>query len=76
MLPPILRNAPAMAVVLLSVALSWTAGANADDPPRDPAPAVPPEPLVFNYHLMHPGGESLPGDPNGTKRLSGNNSSS
>ncbi len=25
---------------------------------------VPPEEAVLNYHLMHPGGKSLPGDPN------------
>ena len=32
---------------------------------------TPPESLVLNYHLMHPGGESLPGDPNAAYCLDG-----
>jgi sucrose-6-phosphate hydrolase SacC (GH32 family) len=31
----------------------------------------PPEELVLNYHLMHPGGESMPGDPNAAFALDG-----
>jgi sucrose-6-phosphate hydrolase SacC (GH32 family) len=34
-------------------------------------PSVPPEKLVLNYHLMHPGGESDPGDPNAAFCLDG-----
>lgn len=33
--------------------------------------AVPPESMILNYHLMHPGGESLPGDPNAAYHLDG-----
>lgn len=33
--------------------------------------ATPPEEWVLNYHLMHPGGESLPGDPNAAFALDG-----
>ncbi len=35
------------------------------------ARATPPEEWVLNYHLMHPGGESLPGDPNAAFALDG-----
>ncbi len=35
------------------------------------ARATPPEEWVLNYHLMHPGGESLPGDPNAAFHLDG-----
>ena len=68
MLSPRLRSAPAVAAVLLSIALCTTTVANAGD---DPTTAVPPEPMVLNYHLMHPGGESLPGDPNAAYYLDG-----
>jgi sucrose-6-phosphate hydrolase SacC (GH32 family) len=37
----------------------------------DDADARPPEELVLNYHLMHPGGKSLPGDPNAAFCLDG-----
>lgn len=33
--------------------------------------SAPPENLVLNYHLMHPGAESLPGDPNAAFCLDG-----
>ena len=33
--------------------------------------ATTPEEFVLNYHLMHPGGESLPGDPNAAFQLDG-----
>lgn len=38
-----------------------------------PAPdtAVPPPELVLNYHLMHPGGTSSPGDPNAAFYMDG-----
>ncbi|TAN35655.1 MAG: hypothetical protein EPN23_10805 [Verrucomicrobia bacterium] len=42
----------------------------AREPGTNPAPAVstsntvPPENIVLNFHLMHPGGDSNPGDPN------------
>lgn len=36
-----------------------------------PVPAVTPEELVLNYHLMHPGGDSAPGDPNPAFYLDG-----
>jgi beta-fructofuranosidase len=36
-----------------------------------PARRTPPEELTLNYHLMHPGGDSLPGDPNAAFFLDG-----
>lgn len=33
--------------------------------------AVPADEMVLNYHLMHPGGDSLPGDPNAAFYLDG-----
>jgi beta-fructofuranosidase len=44
-------------MAMLGLGLLHVTDATADD-------AVPPEPLVLNYHLMHPGGKSIPGDPN------------
>ncbi|WP_422927320.1 glycoside hydrolase family 32 protein [Singulisphaera sp. PoT] len=62
----------AMAAVLLSLGLIQPPGAIAADGASAPRPAaVPPEHLVLNYHLMHPGGESLPGDPNAAFYLDG-----
>jgi len=42
----------------------WLAMAGAGLSRAAEAEAAPPEPLVLNYHLMHPGGPSIPGDPN------------
>jgi sucrose-6-phosphate hydrolase SacC (GH32 family) len=39
--------------------------------PMPSAPAVTPEAMVLNYHLMHPGGDSSPGDPNAAFYLDG-----
>jgi arylsulfatase A-like enzyme/sucrose-6-phosphate hydrolase SacC (GH32 family) len=36
-----------------------------------PEPAVEADPLALNYHLMHPGGKSAPGDPNAAFYLDG-----
>ena len=36
-----------------------------------PARPVPQADMVLNYHLMHPGGDSLPGDPNAAYCLDG-----
>ena len=36
-----------------------------------PAATTVPEELVLNYHLMHPGGDSFPGDPNAAFYLDG-----
>ena len=30
-----------------------------------------PDPLALNFHLMHPGGDSKPGDPNAAFHLDG-----
>jgi beta-fructofuranosidase len=38
---------------------------------RFTAETVPADPLALNYHLMHPGGESAPGDPNAAFYLDG-----
>lgn len=35
------------------------------------APPSPPDPLALNFHLMHPGGDSSPGDPNAAFFLDG-----
>ena len=40
---------------------------NAESLPRDSVP----DELILNYHLMHPGGESAPGDPNAAFYLDG-----
>ncbi len=72
MLVPRLRIKAAMAAVLLASGLACPASAIAGEgPPGGTPAAVPPEPLVLNYHLMHPGGESLPGDPNAAYYLDG-----
>ncbi len=42
-------------VVLMAVFLGPSHGVAADQP----------DPLALNFHLMHPGGESMPADPNG-----------
>jgi sucrose-6-phosphate hydrolase SacC (GH32 family) len=39
--------------------------------PKASVPATVPEDMVLNYHLMHPGGESGPGDPNAAFHLDG-----
>ncbi|MBS0264550.1 MAG: hypothetical protein JSS02_21630, partial [Planctomycetes bacterium] len=38
---------------------------------RSVSAALPPADRVLNFHLMHPGGESLPGDPNAAFCLNG-----
>lgn len=56
-------------LTLLGCGLSVLPLASAAD-----APAVklePPDELVLNYHLMHPGGDSAPGDPNAAFCLDG-----
>jgi beta-fructofuranosidase len=40
-------------------------------PPKPPAARTPPERMVLHYHLMHPGGDSAPGDPNVAFALDG-----
>jgi len=40
-------------------------------PPKAPPSQNPPENMVLNYHLMHPGGDSAPGDPNAAFYLDG-----
>lgn len=44
---------------------------SADAAPTPSVRAVTPEELVLNYHLMHPGGDSAPGDPNAAFYLDG-----
>jgi sucrose-6-phosphate hydrolase SacC (GH32 family) len=44
---------------------------SAADAAKPAVPAVTPEELVLNYHLMHPGGDSAPGDPNAAFYLDG-----
>jgi len=39
--------------------------------PRHPASAPVPEEMVLHYHLMHPGGDSAPADPNAAFYLDG-----
>jgi sucrose-6-phosphate hydrolase SacC (GH32 family) len=39
--------------------------------PRSVASKTVPEKMVLNYHLMHPGGDSAPGDPNAAYCLDG-----
>lgn len=40
-------------------------------PPKAAPFKNPPEKMVLNYHLMHPGGDSAPGDPNAAFYLDG-----
>ncbi|MSU62921.1 MAG: hypothetical protein EXS31_11105, partial [Pedosphaera sp.] len=43
----------------------------ADKPPETAKAATITEDLALNFHLMHPGGDSLPGDPNAAFCLDG-----
>lgn len=62
-----MKHTAALVSFLLLVLLANTSAAPpADDPRTDPAPSQAP-----NYHLMHPGGESMPGDPNAAFHLDG-----
>jgi beta-fructofuranosidase len=49
---------------------AWPASA-ADAPAGAAAKPTLPEELVLSYHLMHPGGDSAPGDPNAAFCLDG-----
>ncbi len=49
----------------LFLALCWLASATATNAEE------PIDPLALNFHLMHPGGESKPGDPNAAFHLDG-----
>ena len=64
MLSSLFRNQRTLFLAIVIACTSWVGSiTNAGD--------VPPEPMVLNYHLMHPGGESLPGDPNAAYFLDG-----
>lgn len=59
--------------LLTAILLAPLAGLRAADQPAEPAQAdAITEDLTLNYHLMHPGGPSLPGDPNAAFYLDGN----
>lgn len=58
---------PSICSHVMALVLVMAATAIAAEPPR----MAPPENLVLNYHLMHPGGASLPGDPNAAFFLDG-----
>lgn len=60
-----MKLSPALTLVLGVAASSVSAAAPA------PAPQPPAEALVLHYHLMHPGGDSAPGDPNAAFHLDG-----
>ena len=55
------RTARTCALAALACALAVVAQA-AEDPAQ--GKLEPSDDLILNYHLMHPGGASLPGDPN------------
>lgn len=55
--------------LLTAVWLALPAWLRADDKPPEPARVT--EDFALNYHLMHPGGDSLPGDPNAAYYLDG-----
>ena len=55
--------------LLAALVLAPAALLGAADKPPEPARIA--EDLVLNYHLMHPGGDSLPGDPNAAFCLDG-----
>lgn len=55
--------------ILTGLTLCWPGLLDAADKPAEPATVA--EDLVLNYHLMHPGGDSLPGDPNAAFYLDG-----
>ena len=58
--------------LLTTLLLAPLAALQADDILLKPAKAETVAPsLVLNYHLMHPGGDSLPGDPNAAFHLDG-----
>ena len=55
--------------LLTALVLAPPAVLRAADKPPEPARIA--EDLALNYHLMHPGGDSLPGDPNAAFYLDG-----
>lgn len=59
------QAALAWGLVLIGISSASRLGA------AESAPPTPAENQVLNYHLMHPGGESLPGDPNAAYYLDG-----
>lgn len=62
-----MNHTPILAALLLLAPLV----ARAAEPSAPPPPATPPADRVLRYHLMHPGGASLPGDPNAAFCLDG-----
>jgi len=64
-----MKNDSALSIALLLASLAPLPAA---DRPAQPAQAdTVAEEMVLNYHLMHPGGQSLPGDPNAAFCLDG-----
>ena len=59
------------AILILFSALSLIQQPCSGQDKSIPVAKTPPENLVLNYHLMHPGGESTPGDPNAAFYLDG-----
>lgn len=57
------RRSPALVALSIAIVFSVVQHSSADDPPAT-APLQPADDQVLNYHLMHPGGPSMPGDPN------------
>lgn len=62
---------PAVRLFLLSVFLPFCMFARPVESVAADAPLQPLDDLVLNYHLMHPGGDSSPSDPNAAFYLDG-----
>ncbi|MEI7776188.1 MAG: glycoside hydrolase family 32 protein, partial [Verrucomicrobiota bacterium] len=57
--------------LLATLLLTSLPALRAEDKAPSPEPAAAPDDLALNFHLMHPGGPSLPGDPNAAFCLDG-----
>ena len=57
--------------ILAALLLAPLAALHAEKPPQAPKINTVADETVLNYHLMHPGGDSLPGDPNAAFYLDG-----
>ena len=62
---------PAAAAAALLFIIGLIGAAASASAAEGAVPQAPPEEFVLNYHLMHPGGPSLPGDPNAAFALDG-----
>lgn len=66
------RNSSARLTLLAALLLAPFAALHAEDKAPEPTtPAAAPDDLALNFHLMHPGGGSAPGDPNAAFFLDG-----